>query len=635
MIRLLAGIVCLTLTARAEIGPKEVAMAYLDAIRQDDLDLLEDTALSPGTTAEKTASIRLRLDHLAEELDRGDCEVIEEKREGDLAAILISQVTEFDPTGVQIHAIGLIKREENWLPAPVPASFENTGISYVPSMAKQAEKLEAWMLDQRAARLETVRTSIREKLLNDVRGTLTKDELFEGPPEKLVFDFIEACRNSRLPAALAYLGGLEDPLPKGWDETVAVTATGLRRNPHHTGPWSRLVSDRVLRAVVHTETEKSRAIVSIGDFDPVEARPGQESIGIRELVLERNEAGFWRLKLPGWLVGADDEELSAAPSFFDLKASFPVRLFESAKPAGFATPEELGETFLSKVADPSLRSILPFIATDDEEDAMLALTSYAHLWRGFRNSQQIRLLLDCETDGDEGAALYCELDPYNPELRRDLIRELRLVRRPAGWRLAPDAAPRLEDFTDKLRLWLQKSRDQSRADWLETLGLNARLGGLPADSAPSEEDARAAAEAWVAALQSRKPRRIFERVAIFDDDEGIRRLFAYLGQELPSRSTLEILGMHRFGRWAAVSIRHQPPDPEDPPFNLLHPIVSTPAGAKVLPEGILYLADTRAREFLNADVWKRLGRRLPESAVEELKAAHTAHTELCREADGE
>ncbi len=134
MIRVLIGILCLNLAIADEPrGAEETALAFLKKASKNEIKVNEDTAIAEGTTREKLKSIIDRLERLGKELGDGKREVISSKVDGQLAGVIVAQYDEFDPVQVSMHAVALIQRDDIWLAAPVPASFENTGISYVPS----------------------------------------------------------------------------------------------------------------------------------------------------------------------------------------------------------------------------------------------------------------------------------------------------------------------------------------------------------------------------------------------------------------------------------------------------------------------------------------------------------------------
>lgn len=628
MIRALAGLIVLLPLAAPAGEPGEAALAYLDRIEKQQLRLEEDTALSPDATEEKVEDIRKRLDLLGERLRGSDRKVVGEKAEAGLAAVLISASQRADPSSLQVHAVGLLQRNDAWLPAPVPASFENLGLTYHPTLGPAAKRLEAWMLEQRSKLLDGLRSEKREQFLDEVRSTLDRDVLLEARPEKVVAGFIDACRTGRLPAAVAWLGGLEEPVPDNWDAIVTATAKGLREADDDRGDWAELLRDSTLTLPLHADTAAEEAVVTLGLFDPLRAEELDEAIRIHHFQLTRPSGELWRVQLPTWLGGSGEEPLVSTRES-DLVKAMPLALFQAREPLRADTPAALGDAFLETLGSTGFGEALGWIATGDEDAARLALSSYARLWRQSQQQNVSHLFLGAEAAGDEACLAYVILDPYSPEIRPDLIRPLRATRGNDGWQMAPDASPRAGELPEALQGWFEALRERSATEHLAALGVEAGLGKPAADSAPDEAATRALAESWIAALGSRDARQILRLSALFEAPQAAERLLDFLGREIPAADSLELLGVHRSGRWAGASIRHTPRASDEEPAFLLYPIAATPSGPRVLAGDVLFLADSRAAELINRRIIERLGQTVPEAA-DELRALDEAHRRLCK-----
>ncbi|MEM1082773.1 MAG: hypothetical protein AAGI48_01515 [Verrucomicrobiota bacterium] len=631
MRRLTACLLTLLPLAHGESGPSDAAVGFLIDIARERVELETDTAIAEGTTREKKQNIRERLQRLSQAVDQGELKAINERIEGELAGVLISRTIDYDPTQIQVHAIAMMKRDNRWLPAPVPSSFENTGISYIPELSEKAEELELWMLRQRSTRLSQLRENIQSELMADIRKAVSMDELREAEPEQIVERFIDACRVRDLPAALACLGGLEDPLPDNWEDVLRFTAGSTRTADSPTEAWRRMTSTACARAMVITERHTQDVIVKLGEFAPFESTPGEPRISIMPFSLKRSEKGLWRINLPSWLLDGSPpgQRDSTSP---ELIQAFPSKLLTKYKPKSFETPKALAVSLQQALSSPNFEAVLPHMAPAEEDDALATLERAADLWREFRErSSQSPLFLDVREEGNEACALIARFDSRSSRIRRSQITFVYLQRLDDGWSI-PVAEPEAGIAANPaLSDWAQKLGNQSEAEWLDHLGIAAKLGGIPADSAPNEAEARAAANAWLDAVKSRDPRKILGTVAYFDDDRGAEKLLRTIGHELQAEHQAEILGVHRNGRWSAVSTRTRSVDRSDPPYHLLYPIVTTPQGPRVLAEAALFHADTRSREFLNSAIWNRLSGRLPETAVTELKDIQELHDRLVEE----
>jgi hypothetical protein len=628
---LVAGLLFLSPLAHGEAGPSDAAVAYLINVARERVDVSEDTALDDGTTVEKKTIIRESLKRLSSIVNEGELRAIDERIDGDLAAVLVSRIIDYDPSQVQIFAIAMLKRDDRWLPAPVLASFENTGITYLPKLSTSSKKLEDWMLTERTNQLTRLRNDVQTDLLEDIQKAGSLEELRSCSPEQIVQKFIEACTTKNLPAALVYLGGLEENLPKNWDDILRFISTNIRETRKPNESWRHITSTTGARAVIETDIFTDGAMVSIGAFNPFEKVPKLLPITVFHFPLDRSDEDTWRLRLPSWLL---DGVLPDAgdPGDAELVEAFPGKLLEKHKPEIFSDPTALMESLQKALSSPSVEAILPYIGVPPSGDAMPVLLRAESLWLEFRGrDSQAPLLLEVRQDGDQACALLSLFDDRNPQIRRSLIQRIFLQEKDGQWVIPASPHETSDKTSQKLIDWAEEASGLSEADWLARLGLATTIGGIPADSAPTEAEALAAAEAWLEALHSRNPRAILRSVAAFDDDRGIKNLFRTIGHELQADHQTEVLKIHRLGRWAAVSTHAVSTQRSDDPYLLLYPIVSTQSGPRVLAEAVLFHADTRSREFLNSSTWNRLEDRLPEAAVNELKEIQKAHEAL---ADG-
>src|SRR5690606_25873473 len=135
------------------------------------------------------------------------------KQDGDLAGVIVSQVTHYDATTVQVHAVAMVRRDGKWLPAPSPASFDGTGLLFRPELIERARALEEWMIRARGEQFARLRENLFAALVEDMKGAASTALLARGDPDAMVAAFANACRQGDIPAALALAGGLEQPFP--------------------------------------------------------------------------------------------------------------------------------------------------------------------------------------------------------------------------------------------------------------------------------------------------------------------------------------------------------------------------------------------------------------------------------------
>ncbi|WP_193213747.1 hypothetical protein [Luteolibacter marinus] len=636
----LAAAVSLALSAAAQAAgsPGEAALTFLRGLSgENGVFAVGDTAISPEIPADRRADIASRLSRLGRHIRPDDLRVLEEKQDGDLAAVLISQVTDFDSDSVQVHAVGMVKSDNKWLPAPLPSSFNSTGLSFRPGFLERMKGLESWMLNARSQQLVRLKNDIFSLLSDEMKKAKSPDELHEATPEKLALEFLAALKARDLPATLALAGGLESPRPSDWDETFqAVSRLFRSKRIRHPG-WRLLAAPEALRAIVLTEQQGDDGYVSIVAIDPAadfDHRPQAKAI---HLPFARSKAGLWRVVLPVELLapattGSDrDDEDEIDPIDANLISSFPEKLAETLGSERKSTPQAAAESMISALRAPTLEPLGRSLDLSGAADALETLSRAARLWQTFHYPDEIvsPLLLEVHEFGVDACAIIQEFSARNPE--KPSLQALFFKKDDKGWRanrgFSGASALAFVDDSAGAGKWLGTALKEHGDDF--SSGVLTRVGGVPADSAPTEEEARKVVEDWRQAVADRDGARMLALSACFDDHSGSKRALRNTGYELLAGQPGEVLGVHRSGRWAAVSMRVPPEEGDDSADSFpLYLVVTTEKGPRVLPELDLFDPLTRSREFLNRRVWDRIDDRLPNGARTELEAIFEKHREV-------
>ena len=627
-----------TAAASAADGPGDAALSFLRGLKSGNaVSSVGDTAVSPDVPEDERADIAEKLTKLGRHIRPEDLRVVEEKQDGDLAAVLVSQVTNYDSSSVQIHAVGLVKSGDKWRAAPVPSSFDSTGLSFRPGFLARAKQLEDWMLRARGEQFVRLKDNIFSMLSEEMRKVKSPDELHSSTPEKLATDFLAALAARNLPVALAITGGLEDPRPADWEETFQAVSRTLRSPEFRQEKWRLLAAPDALRAIVQVESEGDERLVSVVALDPgnFAARPRPKIV---HLPFVRSKSGLWRVRLPRELLAPavhktspgqeeDDGEFDA-----DLLALFPKKLAESHPPVREATPRAAAEAVLTTLHEDSLSTLCPRLDfTGQAEVSLDALGRAARLWQRFHQTDDMAspVLLDIHEAGDEAVALVQLVSGKMPEDAR--IETIFLRRSDGGWRANPGFSgsaglAQVRDGAD-FSQWIADATKARSEDW--AAGLLQTIGGIAADSAPSEDDARRTVEEWRKAIATGNVAGMLAHSACFDDKAGKEKLLRNTGYELLSHQPGEILGVNRAGRWAAVSVRVPPAAGDDSAdAYAMHVVAATPAGPRVLAELDFFDPLTRSREFLNRRLWDRVAARLPDGARGELESIYEKHRTL-------
>ena len=500
------------------------------------------------------------------------------------------------------------------------------------------------MLQARSEQLVRLKEDSFALLFEEMSKLRSPDELHEAKPDKLAADFIAALKARNLPGVLSLLGGLETPRPTEWDDTFEAMARMMRRPQIDHPGWRLLAAPEALRAIVMTEEDGEDGLVSVVALDPAgdfEMRPRPRAI---HLPFVRSKAGMWRIRLPQDLLqpapksipqDSDDEEDHVDA---DIVGAFPGKLLAESPALAEPTPRAAAEALLAALRKPSLEGLAPRLDLAAASGiALQGLGRAARLWQRLHQPDDMAspVLLELHESGDDACALVQIFSAKLPE--KSVVETVFFQRGAAGWLANPgfsgSSALSFTKDSKAIGAWSGPALKAREKNWTE--GLLTRLGGIPADSAPPEEDARRVIEEWRDAIVAGDAAAMLARSACFDDDEGRGRLLRNSGYELLSRQKGEILEVHRGGRWAAVSMR-VPAAPGDDSADAfpLYVVATTAAGPRVLPEIDLFDPLTRGREFLNRRVWDRVAARLPDGARGELETIYEKHRTLSAAARG-
>jgi len=600
----------------ARADPAVAAISHLEKILNGEVDLGfgADTAISPHVGLNKKSQIKEHLKRMALDLTGGELEPGKIRIDGDLAGVIVHKREGYDPDKVAAFAVALVKREDRWLPAPVTASFENTGISMEIDLRQRAVELERWMLRERTHALGTLRDEQAARMVRDITVTITGEEIKAMTASDMARAFLNACQEKNRLRLLGMFGGLADPLPRDWPTRLRAVEQIVAPTADAPAAWRALTSQDVLRAIVHEETGVRDALFSIGYIDHVGEvqRGGVPAVHLLHIELARDARGQWRINLPTSLIDPAETEIieRADDNPFDaeLLDVFPQRLRESIPATPQETPEALWREMQLAMRSDSPDDLLRLLSLpmDDAEQSRLAIGRAARFWWQLRSTNGGRAVvpLAFHHEGDQAMAMV-QLFAFREPERTDL-RAFHMVRFADGWMW--QSTGRQEPpypIHELLITWRNEQEETWRNDWAGELikpaaHLETLASGTPADEGAAESLVRS----FLAAISAGDINTSLEHTAVLDDKEGKDRLLRNLGYELATQIT-EIEGdlvTHSGTHWTVVCFRRR--DDVNPGMALM-PVVATPDGPRILLELDLFVG-TRQRDFLNSVALERL-----------------------------
>lgn len=617
-------------TLAAPNDPGGTAIEFLEKVRTRKLNLEPgtDTALSPNTSEKKRREISRRLERLARDLGDAPLEVGPVKLDDDLAAVLVRKSGGFDPSELQVFPVALVRRGADWSVAPVPASFENSGIGYAAALRQRLETLQNWMLREQALDLEKLRDQSTTRMRREIEEALPASTLKSFSSLQAAERFLAACANRNLPEICGLLGGLAANLPEDWAIRLKTAQSSTASTTAETRDWRILSSQDVLRIPVHHEEDENAASVSVAYLDPAGNPPKSSTpkLALFHLELSKTPDGFWRIDPPhGALANfpnSDDEADEALDS--DLMDAFPEKLAALHPPAHPSTAEQARLAVISALFEGNLAALVRLIPLDGPpKDVRIHCSRAARLWWTLREPSAIRrpVLLATREDPEQAATAFQWFSARNPD-KLDLT-ILYFVKSTRGWLWTPKPSAKTEE---NFREWVDLQARKWPEQWQATLLADSpKVERIPDSAAPSIEDSRKLIESWFQAIRSGDVQAALRLTARLDTPDSMTTLLRNFGYEMTgsrrNKNASTITDVHRGDIWAAVGTKT---DPDGKPTFPLYPVIATAAGARILLEIDLAASGNRSRDFLNKTALDRLAKSSKPAATE-LKKLFSDH----------
>jgi hypothetical protein len=607
--------------------PGTAALDFLGKVRDGNWNLAPgaDTALQEHTTERKIEVIHRGLERLEEALRGGNLELGDVKEDEGFAAVMIRKTGGFESADMQIFPVALVKRGDDWLPAPVPASFENAVAGYTVQIKGRLAALEDWMMRKRVTDLERLVAESTERTRKQIRDSIVGEDLEGSDLGKIADRFLEACAARDRAAILGFLGGLADPLPSDWGLRLKASKAAVREDGPKDGAWRLLVSPDVVRVRVLEEGGKKSGMVSIACLDPATAGDSGTlgAILLVHLDFSRDGEGRWRIDLPEALLYDDRDKLGDDDDLdVDLLDKFPKRL-RRAEPAVFGkTAADAEASVLEGLKSGGLRQLLRRVDFGSRgKEGRIACSAAADTWVSLNEVGAFRVPvgLGFREEGSLAAAAYQWFSVNDPD--RFELRTLFFAKQEGGWIWSPGVVSEggKKDHA-ALSDWVKGKETEWRISWRAALMQpGVKLDRIDFGKLPTDDEVKALIGDWLAALASRDLGAALSNSAWLTGDDGIpMKAIRNISYELSNTKSGEFAfsEIHRSDSWVAASIRYK----SGVMFHdIFIPVVMTPAGARLLPEVDLLADDTRVRNFLNEASFGRLGKSVGEEKTAELR----------------
>ena len=630
-------------SARAAEGPNVVAQSFLEGVRGAGATLEEvlgGTALSPFCGEEKRKWIEGRLRGLRQKLraERPELTVLETKKDGNYAGVLIAVRPEDDPYGLSVLTLGLKRVGDEWKVAPVLGTFENTNVGFDPAVRKQVGVLEQWMAGQRVLREADLQVEALEGLKKD----LWKAELLVAGEsvKEIVGRLLKACGEGDLAVALACLGVKADNLDDQ-DGQLRMVSQGLGGNAS-SGQWRWLTSRDVVPVVAEERREGNETVVQVLFYD------GASSGGATMMEFAaRKVSGRWVVTLPwehrGERGSWNFDDFRGGRQRGGLKGKF-AKFFEAEHPVEYSqTARAMGARIDAVLRDGNLADFFKLLSRDGtfaEGERRVTYAEAAQLWREFRKRGRDATHGELVEVMEEGtAALVVMHLVTTARLDRMELVTMLLVHREDGWSIAPGVVapgnwetmpPR--ESVDQKQVMMKFARRKTELQ--QQVAESFLKGFVVVDRDFKKPVAKEAAADLVRTFREHLrdgeiPRAIACCVLLDRPKggwEGLKSLgYEYRGARKSDGQDRELC-IQSEGDWAAVSLRLGM-ELSDLPDYPLYLVRATSEGPRIVMDAGLRYATNKGRELLNGHNLDYMAAHLDEDELGLVKKLFTVHCE--------
>lgn len=622
-VKFLLVLIATTLIAHAASSdPAKVAVDFLEKVRTGKIDLSPgaDTALSQQTADEKKREIARRLERIGHDLGTDALEVAAVKTDENFAAVIVRKVGGLDPSRIQVFPVALVKQGDEWSAAPVPASFENTGVGYAITLRNRLNALENWMLREQVVDLQKLRVQSADRMREKVAAVLSREDLRRMTATLVIRHFITACADKNLPVVLGLLGGLSENLPADWPNRLRSADKAMSNEPAPSHSWHLMTSPNILRVIVNEEAEGDDGFFSIACLNPESTAASGPRIEAIHLELTKSNEGLWRIDPPDSFfrdpTESDDEIDSKTDA--DLLNAFPLKWQTEHPPSPQTSAQDLHQKLTTTLKSGNLADLLTFCAFgEDPANARKNCLTVAQIWWSLNAPTTVAYAMPVgfqETD-TAAVALFQFVSTKEPDKLN--LKSFYFEKSSKGWLWSPTPTPAsVTALHDLIEPQIQMASDT----WQKTLlSSSIQLDSFPKDPKPNQESARQVVESWIQATRKGDVNAALALTTHFAGPNSENTLLRNLGYEVASSRRSNpapaVIRIDQGSFWTGVGVRTEQDGKSYFPF---YPVIQTSLGPRILIEIDLFAS--RTREFLNKIAFEKLQKSSNPEVSEDLES---------------
>ncbi len=622
-----------------------IALRYLDKLAKGTLDISKDTALSPYCSIKRRNEIREQLEFLQNtHFQDGDVFSYEGSRtEANFAAILLRSDNARSPLNIRIHAVALVKKNNQWLASPLPSRFTNTGYGYDPAVQKSVQQLEMWMAKEKTKRESSARQNAQANLLDSIKEEENSARLDRLDSHQAVENLLRQLKNKNLLGVLASLGAGSNQLPEPLDTTTDLISRGLDHS-EDANAWTLVTHPSVITHTLKTD-QKNKDVV-VGFWNPLDSKhshilyfPTEKQKGktftklpnlLKSALLPEEER--WREQ---WRNQQRDQE--------ELVGKLPQLIYKHHPAKTFSgDPEEVSQYFIQALDSLNFLNCFRLIPRngdffDNPQKQAQHLNQLSQLWKSLhRVRANPRRDLDL-IQSESLALLPLQFAKPNRSGEFHTIK-VWLIRESGNWHLIPHET--LNEYAnDQLKAEKKKLETQLRALEKEQQEKHSKtlLARVTTLSPPlhkkniSADEAKKTLTRFRSTLRANDTTEALSLCAVLKGTSNVQTLktFNYALRGASDHSANDhVLGVNSAGSWTAVSIRTESKTSHHYDYPL-YLVVATEQGPKILLDIDLRHATNKGRKLLNNRNWKKLEEAVGD--VSDVQTLFNGHSALATE----
>lgn len=626
------------------IEQANAAIRFLKIIANGELKLERDTAISKNCSPKRRSQLEGLIERMRNQdfKDKDTLSVEAQMADSNFAAVLVRADNTINPLDIRIHAVALLKQENQWIPAPLLASFSNTGYGYAEETERSVKKLEAWMAREKKIATSDHIRNVKSQLKSKIT-TINQEAGIEGMNlEQIASYFLKQCRDKNTLAMLASMGAASAHNVDRLDETLDLITRALQLDQSSESDWHYL-SKACVAAVIKTDEKTGQ--ITIGCFDP-EAFEGNQRYAFRLIHLETHrQSGKTFIRLPKELSDLKQLKRRNFQRIDDLAREQTATAILSAIPTNNCeTPKQLLEQLVISLEELDFCSFLSLSVRQHEHDSEITTLQYiAQLWNKLSQHKiQTPLTHALATEKQLGlTTIAYHLHTSTPDTERE---EIWMIKNADVWHILP--APMLQSSViAMIEVDKNKPSQESKADnlidhlrqqmhesWLKSIFEQVVVMKLPSPlKAPSADEAQKILTLYRKHLLAGNMKACFSQSFILRDTdkskliERTQRLIRGAHDQLPN---IKILGTIERDGWVGISVKttSKLSTLHDYPLYLF---ANTPDGPRLFASADFRYPRNSGRKFLNEQYWKLLETTIPLGPTTTLKAILNEHLQRC------